>query len=263
MSVLNWSSTPADNDDADLANGIDWREGQLAATVNNSMRSVMTAIFKLVRDISGDLTTTGSANAYVLTTAQTITSYAEPLLLAFKANFTNTTAATIAVDGLSTKSLLRASGAALAAGDIKSGGAYLFAYSDAAGAFLGLNVGGETPTEAIVIACSDETTALTTGNGKVEFRMPFAFTVSDVRGSLTTAQSSGSIFTVDVNDSGTTILSTKLTIDNNEKTSTTAATPRVISDTALADDAIITIDIDQIGDGSAKGLKVTLIGNRT
>jgi len=67
---------------------------------------------------------------------------------------------------------------------------------------------------------------------------------------------------VDVNDSGTTILSTKLTIDNTEKTSTTAATARVISDSALADDAEITVDIDQIGDGTAKGLKVTLIGQR-
>ncbi len=36
----------------------------------------------------------------------------------------------------------------------------------------------------------------------------------------------------------------------------------VISDAALADDAEITIDIDQIGDGTAKGLKITLIGTR-
>jgi len=70
------------------------------------------------------------------------------------------------------------------------------------------------------------------------------------------------IFTVDINEGGTSILSTKLTIDNTEKTSTTAATPAVISDTALADDAEITIDIDQIGNGTAKGLKVTIIGTR-
>jgi hypothetical protein len=68
--------------------------------------------------------------------------------------------------------------------------------------------------------------------------------------------------TIDVNDSGTTILSTKLTIDNTEKTSTTAATARVISDTALADDAEITIDVDQVGDGTGAGLKVYLIGYR-
>lgn len=116
--------------------------------------------------------------------------------------------------------------------------------------------------ESIIVAASDETTALTTGTAKVTFRMPYAMTLSAVRCSLTTAQTSGSIFTVDINDSGTTILSTKLTIDNTEKTSTTAATAAVISDTSLADDAEITIDIDQVGDGTAKGLKVVLIGTR-
>jgi hypothetical protein len=114
----------------------------------------------------------------------------------------------------------------------------------------------------IQVACSDETTALTAGAGKVTFRTPCAMTVTAVRASLTTAQSSGNIFTVDINEGGNTILSTKLTIDNTEKTSTTAATPPVISDTSLADDAEITVDIDQIGDGTAKGLKVTIIGTR-
>jgi hypothetical protein len=121
----------------------------------------------------------------------------------------------------------------------------------------------QAKAEYLVCAASDETTALTTGTSKITFRMPYAFTVSAVRASLTTAQTSGSIFTVDINESGTTILSTKLTIDNTEKTSTTAATQPVISDTALADDAEITIDIDQVGNGTAKGLKVVLIGTRT
>jgi hypothetical protein len=114
----------------------------------------------------------------------------------------------------------------------------------------------------VQVAASDETTALTTGTAKVTFRMPYAMTVTAVRASLSTAQASGSIFTVDINEGGTTILSTKLTIDNTEKTSTTAATAPVISDSALADDAEITIDIDQIGNGTAKGLKVTIIGTR-
>jgi hypothetical protein len=112
----------------------------------------------------------------------------------------------------------------------------------------------------LVVAASDETTALTAGTAKITFRMPRAVTLTAVRASLTTAQASGSIFTVDINEAGTSILSTKLTIDNTEKTSTTAATPPVISDTALADDAEITIDIDQIGNGTATGLKVALIG---
>jgi hypothetical protein len=117
------------------------------------------------------------------------------------------------------------------------------------------------PTE-IQLAASDETTALTTGTAKVTFRMPYAMTLTSVRASLTTAQASGSIFTVDINESGTSILSTKLTIDNTEKTSTTAATPATITTSALTDDAEITIDIDQIGNGTAKGLKITLIGTR-
>lgn len=116
--------------------------------------------------------------------------------------------------------------------------------------------------EYLVCAASDESTALTTGTAKVTFRMPYAMTLSAVRCSLTTAQTSGSIFTVDINEGGTTILSTKLTIDNTEKTSTTAATAAVISDVNLADDAEITIDIDQVGDGTAMGLKITLIGTR-
>jgi len=112
----------------------------------------------------------------------------------------------------------------------------------------------------LVVAASDETTALTAGTAKITFRMPRAVTLTSVRASLTTAQASGNIFTVDINEGGTSILSTKLTIDNTEKTSSTAATPPVISDTALADDAEITIDIDQIGNGTATGLKVMLIG---
>ena len=116
------------------------------------------------------------------------------------------------------------------------------------------------PTESLVLAVSDETTALTAGAGKLTFRMPYAFTLASVKASLTTAQASGALLTVNIKEAAATILSTKLSIDNTEKTSTTAATAAVISDTALAADAEMTIDIDTIGDGTAKGLKVTLIG---
>jgi hypothetical protein len=114
----------------------------------------------------------------------------------------------------------------------------------------------------IQAAASDETTALTTGTAKVTFRLPVAFTLTGVRASLTTAQSSGSIFTVDINQNGSSVLGTKLTIDNTEKTSVTAATPATITTSALTDDSEITIDVDQIGNGTATGLKITLIGTR-
>ena len=126
----------------------------------------------------------------------------------------------------------------------------------------GLATNATAKTEYLTIACSDETTALTAGTAKITFRIPYAMTLTEVRANLNTAQTSGSIFTVDINESGSSVLSTKLTIDNTEKTSTTASTSAVISDSSLADDAEITIDIDQVGDGTAKGLKVTLIGTR-
>lgn len=118
-----------------------------------------------------------------------------------------------------------------------------------------------TATE-IGIACSDETTDLSAATGVATFRMPYAMTLTDVRASVTTAPV-GSTLIVDINESGSTILGTKLSIDASEKTSETAATPAVISDSALADDAEITIDIDQVGSTTAgAGLKIWLIGTR-
>ena len=111
----------------------------------------------------------------------------------------------------------------------------------------------------IQIAISDESTAITTGTAKITFRIPFALTLTEIpRASLSTSSSSGNP-AFDINEGGASIFSTTLTIDSGEKTSTTAATPAVLSDSSLADDAEITIDIDTAGTG-AKGAKITLIG---
>lgn len=118
------------------------------------------------------------------------------------------------------------------------------------------------PITSLIIAIGDETTAATAGTAKVTFRMPYSFTLTAVRASCTTAPT-GSTATIDINENGTSILSTKITIDATEKTSTTAATPAVISDPSLADDAEITIDIDQVGSTVAgAGYKVMLIGRK-
>lgn len=120
-------------------------------------------------------------------------------------------------------------------------------------------------TETIIVCLGDETTPIAVGTNKVVFRLPYGFVLSAVRASLTTAQATsgaGGLVTVDINENGASILSTKLTIDNTEKTSTTAATAAVISDVNLADDAELSFDVDQVGDGTATGLKVYLIGKR-
>ena len=143
--------------------------------------------------------------------------------------------------------------------DVDAGEAALL-HSDGLDIHLIASSGGAsagTVTKTLTVAVSDETTDLTTGTAKITFRSPQAMTLTDIRASLSDASSSG-LVTVDVNEDGSTILSTKLSIDATEKTSTTATTPVVISDASIADDAEITIDIDAAGT-DAKGLKVTFI----
>lgn len=140
---------------------------------------------------------------------------------------------------------------------------YVFTTTDGGTTWYGAAVGA-TPVyelETIMVAVTDEISTITTTGTKLTFRMPFAMQVTDVRASLKTACASGT-FTVDINEGGTSILSTKLTIDATEKTSTTAATPRVFSDTNLADDAEITIDVDNTGNSLGVGLKVAILGHR-
>jgi len=120
----------------------------------------------------------------------------------------------------------------------------------------------ESKYETIVVALSDLITNITTGVNKAYFRIPFTATITSVRASVLVAQTAGSILTFDINEGGTSILSTKLTIDNNEKTSVTAITPPVVSDAILTEDSEITFDIDQVGTAGAKGAVITLIVTR-
>ncbi|MHA1304223.1 MAG: hypothetical protein ACTSPI_11035, partial [Candidatus Heimdallarchaeaceae archaeon] len=103
----------------------------------------------------------------------------------------------------------------------------------------------------------DKDTAVETGTGVGgEFRVPRAMTIKNVGAYVDTASSSGTP-TFDINEAGTSILSTKITIDATEKSSETAATPPVISDSAIAADAIITFDVDAAGTDT-KGLVIWL-----
>ena len=115
--------------------------------------------------------------------------------------------------------------------------------------------------EVLAVAASDETTALTTGTAKVTFRVPVNFRCTEIYATLTTAQSTGSLLTVDVNVDGTSMMTTsKLVFDNTEKTTRTAATPPVLTTNRIAAGSEITVDIDTVGDGTAKVLKVYLVG---
>ena len=118
-------------------------------------------------------------------------------------------------------------------------------------------------SKVMVIAVTEENTNIQTGTAQVTIRAPFAMAVTAVRGSLSTASSSGAV-EFDVNVGGASIFSTRPTIDANETTTTSAATASVLSNvpTMVSDDAQITFDIDSAGT-SARGLKVAIYYNLT
>lgn len=117
--------------------------------------------------------------------------------------------------------------------------------------------------QSFIVAISDLTTNLATGTNKGYFVMPYNFTLQEVQASVLVAQTAGSILTFDINVNGTTILTTKLTIDNSERTSITAATPPVIASSSIAKGDIVSFDIDQVGTPLAKGALISLIGYPT
>lgn len=118
-----------------------------------------------------------------------------------------------------------------------------------------------TDIQPITVALSNETDAITTGIAKVTIRAPYAMTLTSLpRAYLSTASTSGNP-TVNIKVSGGTIFGSMLSIDANEKTSTTAATPASLITTSIQDDAEITFDVTVAGTG-AKGLKVTLYTKR-
>jgi len=101
--------------------------------------------------------------------------------------------------------------------------------------------------ELIGFAFNDETTDIEAAKTVLSYAMPnFATVLTHVSVNLKTAPT-GSTAIFDINEGGVSVLSTKISIDATETNSETAATPPVISDSAIAANAIITLDVDQKG----------------
>lgn len=114
----------------------------------------------------------------------------------------------------------------------------------------------------LIVSISDETTELTSGANKLEFEWPDNVTLSQVHCFVKTAAGSSGPITFDINDDAVSIFSTRPTIDTGEKSTRTAAVASVLTTPgalAVAAGSIMTIDLDEAGDG-AKGAKVTFFG---
>lgn len=117
--------------------------------------------------------------------------------------------------------------------------------------------------ECFPIAISDTTTALATGTVPITFHFPYAFALTKVKAGVNTVSSSG-IPTFDVKKNGTSVFTTKVTIDAGENHSSTAATAAVLTSTPLsiASADAITFSIDVAGTGTKQAV-IYLIGYAT
>jgi hypothetical protein len=114
--------------------------------------------------------------------------------------------------------------------------------------------------QSFQIAMSDETTDLVVGSSVTSFMIPNDFVVTEVMMFVNTAPV-GSALIVDVNLGGTSIFSTRPQIDAGSSTSQGSVVTPVFSTTSFSKWNILTLDIDQIGSGTAgAGLKIILNG---
>ena len=124
--------------------------------------------------------------------------------------------------------------------------------------------GSEFGVKLVEIMASDMSTAITTGDGKAGFMVPASMNGMNLiraHAALLAAQSSSGTPTIQIRNATQTadMLSTRITIDANESTSHTAATPPVVdtSNDDVATGDLLYVDVDVAGTG-AKGLLVTL-----
>ena len=145
MSIYEWSTTASSNATADA--NINWQEGQLPSTINNSARAEMAAIASWLRDMAAYTTVGGTGNAITLTLNQTMAALG-PGIVSFIATAGNTGAVTLNVDGLGAKPFRPTSGVDFASGDLITGRAYVAVYTTASsGQWICLNFG---PTKGYV-----------------------------------------------------------------------------------------------------------------
>lgn len=137
--VWQWSESASSNASADPQ--INWREGQPPSSVNDSARAMMAALAAYRDDISGLLTSTGTASAYSVTSNQNLcaspaTVPQDGQQLAVTINVTNGVAPTLTADACSTYPIQSAAGVAVGSATLIQGSPYTFRFSVANSAWM-------------------------------------------------------------------------------------------------------------------------------
>lgn len=133
--LYDWSTTPADNDDADT--GMTWAENQAPSTVNDSARQLMARVAEWRKDLAGSITTGGTGNAYTITINSTLgASYPDGLTVVFTADRANGGSATLSVNGGAAVSMRHKKSTALPANALVANQQYVARYILASNEFI-------------------------------------------------------------------------------------------------------------------------------
>jgi microcystin-dependent protein len=134
--VWRFSKTAATNASADGT--INFAEGQVPGSLNDSARALMARVAQYRDDISGALVTTGTGTAYAVSSNQIFDTLAhmDVAMVAFTPNVTNTGTITLNVDGLGAKPLRSAPSVELPSGSLILGTPYLATYYNTAGEWI-------------------------------------------------------------------------------------------------------------------------------
>lgn len=117
--IYAWSQTAASNANSDST--INWAEYQNPSTANDSARAMMARLAELLADLAPTRSSTGSANAYAVTTAAAGSALRNGEQITFIPNHSSTAACTLNVDGRGTKPWRPKAGTEFVADNILSG----------------------------------------------------------------------------------------------------------------------------------------------
>ena len=123
--ISQWNTSAASNNNAP-PNGAP--EGMAPSTVNDTMREMMAAVARWYSDTDGTLISGGAGNTYTLTSNSTHAALADQSFLVFRADKSNTGAASLNVDSLGAKAI-QSSGSALGSGEIVANTVIMVAYN--------------------------------------------------------------------------------------------------------------------------------------
>ena len=142
MGIEDWSITPGSNSTVSTG-GPNVAEGNNPSDVNDGMRRMMSDLRRFANDTGAKASSTGT-DTVALTTEGLLAAYADGTALGFIAGGTNAGAATLNVDSVGAKAIVKGAGTALAAGDIVAGAAHLVVYdaSQGSGSWMLINPAG-------------------------------------------------------------------------------------------------------------------------